>query len=159
MNLYRATLLLLSFASLGANAAIAASPAPAAAPAVPAAPAVVVGPATPEPEAPLPAATSSLIINLGTTGDFERKTVKYGCQGDVDSIAVDYINAAPNYLALIPLEGSTLVFNTVLAASGAKYAAGKYVWWNKGTDADLYDLTQGANAKPVLHCSEINDTP
>jgi len=157
MSLYRAALLILSFASLGANAASAASPAPA--PEAPAAPTVVVGPATPEPEAPLPAATSSLVISLGTTGDFERKMVKYGCQGDVDSITVDYVNAAPNYLALIPLEGSTLVFNTVLAASGAKYAAGKYVWWNKGTDADLYDLTQGPNAKPVLHCSEVNDTP
>ena len=155
MSLCRAALLILSVASLGASTANAATPAPA-----PAVPAVVVGPATPEPEPPpLPAATSGIVINLGATGDFERKTVKYGCQGDVESIAVDYINAAPNYLALIPLEGSTLVFNTVLAASGAKYAAGKYIWWSKGTDADLYDLTQGPNAKPVLHCSEVNDTP
>jgi len=157
MSLYRDALLILSFAGLGAGIADAATPAPT--PAAVAAPTVVVGPATPEPAPPLPAATSRLVIDLGATGDFERKTVKYGCQGDVESIAVDYINAAPNYLALIPLEGSTLVFNTVLAASGAKYAAGKYVWWNKGTDADLYDLTQGPNAKPVLHCSEVNDTP
>lgn len=114
-------------------------------------------------EAPAPAAasavTSAITITLGAAGDFERKTINYGCEGDVDHLAVDYINAAPNYLALLPLDGGTLLFNTVLAASGAKYAAGKYVWWNKGTEASLYDLTQGANAKPVLTCSELNETP
>lgn len=157
MSLCRIALLILPFACLGVSTANAAAPAPT--PAASTVPTIVVAPASPEPEPSLPAATSSLVINLGVTGDFERKTVKYGCQGDVESIAIDYINAAPNYLALIPLEGSTLVFNTVLAASGAKYAAGKYVWWSKGTDADLYDLTQGPNAKPVLHCSEVNDTP
>jgi membrane-bound inhibitor of C-type lysozyme len=124
---------------------------------------VIASPAAPDADAAppggVPAAASSLVITLGATGDFDRKTVKYGCEGDVDALSVDYINAAPNYLALIPLDGSTLLFNTVLAASGAKYAAGKYVWWNKGTDAALYDLTLGANAKPVLTCSELDETP
>lgn len=118
---------------------------------------VEVAPATP---APVPAAVGSAItITLGATGDFERKTVHYGCTGDQDSIAVDYLNAAPNYLALIPLDGTTLVFNTVLAASGAKYAAGKYVWWTKGNTASLYDLTQGENSKPILTCNEVAETP
>ena len=123
-------------------------------------PPAVAGPvvATPEPDA-APAATSALTITLGTTGDFERKTVKYGCQGDQDSLSVDYLNVAPNYLALIPIDGTTLLFNTVLSASGARYAAGKYIWSTKGTDGSLYDLTQGANAKPILTCSEVNETP
>ncbi len=115
--------------------------------------------AAPPAATPTPAATSSLTITLGTSGDFDRKTVSYGCQGDQDSLSVDYINAAPNYLALIPLDGSTLLFNTVLSGSGAKYAAGKYVWWTKGSDASLYDLTQGDKAKPILTCSEVNETP
>jgi membrane-bound inhibitor of C-type lysozyme len=112
-----------------------------------------------EPPAPVPTATSAVTITLGTTGDFERKSVTYGCAGEIDSLTVDYINAAPNYLAMIPLDGTVLVFNTVLSASGAKYAAGKYVWWNKGEESDLYDLTQGANAKPLLACNETNNTP
>ena len=130
---------------------------------------IVVAPAAPEttaePAAPAPVqsaagtATSTLVITLGTTGDFERKSVHYNCTGDADSLTVDYINAPPNYLALLPIDGTTLVFNTVLAASGAKYAAGKYVFWSKGTDANLYDETQGANAKPILTCAEVNDTP
>ena len=124
-----------------------------------AAPALALSPGPVATETPLPAASSNIVITLGASGNFERKTVNYGCQGDVETLAVDYINAAPNYLALIPLDGSKLVFNTVLAASGAKYAAGKYVWWNKGTDAELYDLTQGDKAKPILTCSEVNDTP
>lgn len=135
-----------------ANAAPAA---PAAAPA----PAVVqVGPATPI-SPPVPSATSAVVITLGTAGDFQRKAVSYGCEGQEAPIQVDYLNAAPNYLALIPIDGSTLVFNTVLSASGARYAAGKYVWWTKGPDASLYDLTQGPNAKPVLTCTELNETP
>jgi membrane-bound inhibitor of C-type lysozyme len=113
---------------------------------------------TPTPS-PIPAASSAVIVTLGTTGDFERKTLQYGCQGQDAPMSVDYINAAPNYLALVPIEGSTLIFNTVLSASGARYAAGKYVWWTKGPDASLYDLTQGANAKPILTCTELNETP
>lgn len=105
------------------------------------------------------AITSSVVISLGSAGDFERKTVNYGCEGDVEHLAVAYINAAPNYLAILPLDGSALLFNTVLAASGAKYAAGKYVWWTKGPEASLYDLTQGADAKPILTCAELNETP
>lgn len=132
--------------------------APAASPAT-----VVVAPAiaadTQPAEAPLPAATSFLTITLGTTGDFDRRNVHYGCEGDTDLITVAYLNAAPNYLALIPIAGSTLVFNTVLAASGAKYAAGKYVWWTKGNEASLFDLTQGADSKPILVCAEVKDTP
>ena len=100
-----------------------------------------------------------MIITLGTTGDFERKVVHYGCDGAADSMQVDYINAAPNYLALVPIDGATLVFNTVLSASGARYAAGKYLWSTKGGGAELFDLTQGANAKPVLSCNELNETP
>jgi membrane-bound inhibitor of C-type lysozyme len=154
---------LLALPLLSALPALAAPAAPAAAPAAtdssaPAAdqPAPAAEPSTP---VPAPNSSSSLTITLNTSGDFERKTVNYGCQGDFQQLAVDYINAAPNYLAIIPLDGSTLLFNTVLAGSGAKYVAGKYVWWNKGNDATLYDLTMGANAKPIATCSEVDDTP
>lgn len=111
------------------------------------------------PTAMPPAASSGLAITLNPTGDFERKTVGYGCTGVEESLSVDYLNAAPNYLAMIPLDGSVLLFNTVLAGSGAKYVSGKYVWWTKGTDGSLYDLTEGPNAKPILTCSEVNNTP
>jgi membrane-bound inhibitor of C-type lysozyme len=156
MRLYSIALLL-PFAALAASPAFAASPTAAPAPEATAPASAPVAPAAVPPTAPT--ATSALTITLGTTGDFERKTVKYGCKGDVEALSVDYINAPPNYLALVTLDGATLLFNTVLSGSGAKYAAGKYVWWTKGSDASLYDQTQGANAKPVLTCAEVNETP
>jgi membrane-bound inhibitor of C-type lysozyme len=116
-------------------------------------------PTLPASAPPAPSVSSALSITLGTTGDFERKTVKYGCKGDTDQLSVDYINAAPNYLALLPIDGATLLFNTVLSGSGAKYAAGKYIWWTKGNDGSLYDETQGPNAKPILTCSQVDETP
>ena len=142
--------LLLPIVALGGGPAIAAS--------VVVAPAALL-PAPTDAPAPSPTATSSVTISLGTTGDFDRKTVKYGCQGQDAQLSVEYINAAPNYLALLPVDEGTLVFTTVLAGSGARYAAGKYVWSTKGPDASLYDLTAGANAKPILTCSEVNETP
>lgn len=112
-------------------------------------------PATPPP----PVVSSSVHIDLGTTGDFDRKAMNYGCKGREQPLVVTYINAAPNFLALVPVEDGTLLFTTVLAASGAKYASGKYVWWSKGPDASLYDLTQGDGSKPILTCSEVSETP
>jgi membrane-bound inhibitor of C-type lysozyme len=72
---------------------------------------------------------------------------------------VKYINAAPNFFAIVPVEGKDLVFVNVLSGSGAKYEAGKYVWWNKGAEASLQDLTEGLDAAPVWMCSENIETP
>ena len=47
----------------------------------------------------------------------------------------------------------------MIAASGARYAAANYVWWSKGTDAELYDISQGEDAPPILTCSEHIQTP
>jgi membrane-bound inhibitor of C-type lysozyme len=104
-------------------------------------------------------ADASVTIGLTVTGDMERKTLTYTCTGDAESLTVEYVNAAPNFLALIPVKGETLVFASTLTASGAKYQAGPYIWWNKGTDATLSDATEGLDAAPVLTCSENNETP
>ena len=72
---------------------------------------------------------------------------------------MQYINAAPNFLALIPIEDKTLIFVTTVSASGAKYESGQFVWWDKGSDATLSDVTEGLDAAPVLTCSENAQTP
>lgn len=99
-------------------------------------------------------------VNLGLTlaGDAEIKTVAYTCEGH-DPITVQYVNAAPNFLAVLPIEGRQTVFVNVLTASGAKYVSGQYEWWNKGTDVTLHDVTEGLDAAPVLMCSEDIQTP
>ena len=99
---------------------------------------------------------------LGITDDAELKTVKYDCEHH-DPIIVKYLNAVPNFLAIIPIEadGATkpMLFVNVISGSGAKYVAGKYEWWSKGNDATLHDVTEGLDAAPVVTCAEEVDTP
>ena len=106
------------------------------------------------------AVQTTLTIQLGEDQltDFERKTVPFTCTVD-DPISVSYINAAPNFLAMVPIEGATLIMSGVESASGSKYVAGRWVWWVKGAEARLYDLTQGEAAEPVNVCTEVNNTP
>ncbi len=100
----------------------------------------------------------SIGVGLSVTGDSEVKVTKYDCTGH-DPVTVQYLNAAPNFLALIPIEGQTLIFVNTISASGAKYESGQYVWWNKGSDATLSDVTEGLDAAPVLTCAEEINTP
>lgn len=100
----------------------------------------------------------SIGVGLSVTGDAEVKVTKYDCPGH-DPLTVQYLNASPNFLALIPINGETLIFVNTLSASGAKYESGQYIWWNKGADATLSDITEGLDAAPVMSCSELNDTP
>jgi len=103
---------------------------------------------------------TSIAIELATHTDFERRVIVYDC-GAAEPVSVSYINAAPNFLALVPIaeEPDHLVFASVIAASGVRYVSGQWVWWTKGADASLYDVTLGEDADPVLTCSEMNNTP
>jgi membrane-bound inhibitor of C-type lysozyme len=98
----------------------------------------------------------SAAVILNFTGNFERSVVQYNC-GQPDPLRVEYINAAPNYLAIISVNGPKLVFVTVLSGSGAKYAAGEYEWWNKGSEGTLTNLAT-PDAEPIS-CTEISETP
>lgn len=76
--------------------------------------------------------------------------VTYDCEGR--EVAVSYINAGEVSLAVLNLEGKTVVAANVIAASGARYAGGNYIWWTKGDEADLYDLMDGGEDQPAAHC-------
>ncbi|QDZ10991.1 MliC family protein [Devosia ginsengisoli] len=106
------------------------------------------------------AAEATLQIELSATGDFERRVMTYDCN-DGSSVTVTYINAAPNFLAILPVvdEPEPLIFSSVVAASGVRYVSGIWEWWTKGVDATLHDVTLGQDAEPVLTCSELNNTP
>jgi len=45
---------------------------------------------------------------------------------------VEYINAGENHLAVLPLWGKQQILANVVSASGARYAAGRYIWWDAG---------------------------
>ena len=97
----------------------------------------------------------SAAVILNFTGNFERNVVQYDC-GEAGNMTADYINAAPNYLAILELGGRKLLFVTVIAASGAKYAAGEYEWWTDGGEGTLTNL---ASSDEPLTCLEISETP
>lgn len=112
-----------------------------------------------EEEASAPqAATASLTISLDSTGDIERKLALYQCD-EGQALSVQYINAAPNFLAILPVEGHNHIFAAALSASGARYVSGPFEWWSKGGEATLRDLTQGEDAAPLAQCTESSNTP
>jgi membrane-bound inhibitor of C-type lysozyme len=108
---------------------------------------------------PLPVLGANIALTVTLPDPGEWQHVSYVCEGREERLPVDYLNAAPNFLALVPIEGKTVIFANVLAASGARYAASHYEWWTKGAEAHLTDLTAPEDAPPLLTCLEANDTP
>ncbi|MBJ3783687.1 MliC family protein [Devosia sediminis] len=111
------------------------------------------------PPAPTPPATSaSLTLTLESTGNIEREIVNYQCD-DEQVLSVQYLNAAPNFLAIVPVDGQNLVFATTISGSGARYVAGPYEWWSHQGEATLSDLTQDEDAPPRVTCTASSNTP
>ena len=102
----------------------------------------------------LATAADSGTIELHSTTKIERMQADYNC-GAAGKLAVTYINADPNFIALValPKQPQPLVFTSVISGSGARYAAGKYIWWTKGSSASLYDTTLVDNAPPTMTCN------
>lgn len=95
---------------------------------------------------PARAAESAITIDGGS-----RAAVSYACDNG-RSFRVVYVNAPPDALALVPIDGKRRIFVNVISGSGARYAAGIFIWWTKGNEAWLYDLTHGGEASPVATC-------
>lgn len=96
-------------------------------------------------------------IQLRSKTKIDRIQANYDC-GPAGSLKVTYVNADPNFLALVPVaeQAQPLLFASVLSGSGTRYASGKYVWWTKGNSASLYDTTTGDNAPPIMTCNATN---
>lgn len=105
-------------------------------------------------------AQTALQIELNAGRDFERHVITYDCATETP-LAVTYINAAPNFLALVPVadEPEDLLFASVVSDAGVRYVSGKWAWTTRGSDATLRDTTLGDDAEAVLTCAEVNDAP
>jgi len=80
--------------------------------------------------------------------------VEYACEGG-KTLAVSYATVGDTPVATITLDGKTYLFANVISASGARYASGQYIWWNKGTTGFLTDETQPADHNMVYRdCAE-----
>lgn len=102
---------------------------------------------------PASAAEVSLTLSIPVTGaaGVDSKNLAYECDGR--TIAVTYLNAGTVSLAVLDIDGETVVAANVVSGSGARYAGGRHVWWSKGDAADLYDLMgEGGEDTPVASC-------
>ncbi len=73
----------------------------------------------------------------------------YACE-DGRTVEVEYINAGPVSLAVLTMQDEFVVAANVIAASGARYAGGPYVWWSRGADEALFeDIRQGEDSSPL----------
>lgn len=64
---------------------------------------------------------------------------------------VEYLNAGENHLAVLPVHGQALVFANVTSGSGARYAAGRYIWWDAG-DRGVTLYADGVDGHPKAEC-------
>jgi membrane-bound inhibitor of C-type lysozyme len=85
------------------------------------------------------AEATDVTIHLNGSQAISRNTVKYQCdtQGakmglPAGVFSVEYLNGAGNSLAIVPVGGDSRIFVTVVSGSGARYAAGEYIWWDAG---------------------------
>lgn len=107
------------------------------------------------------ASQSSFSIPLKPAVAVKTTKASYRCLGDPallahfssQTVPVTYINAGETSLAILPLNGQTLVFANVVAASGAKYAADNFVWWTKEKEAFFTQRNAGGAAH--VTCREL----
>jgi membrane-bound inhibitor of C-type lysozyme len=83
------------------------------------------------------AVASDLTIHLSGSQTISRKTVRYQCDAQAAKMglpagvfSVEYINGAGNSLAIVPVSGNSMIFANVISGSGARYAAGEFIWWD-----------------------------
>lgn len=104
---------------------------------------------------------NSFSIPLKPAVAVKTKKASYRCLGDPallahfssQTVPVTYINAGETSLAILPINGQTLVFANVVAASGAKYAADNFVWWTKEKEAFFTQRNAGGAAH--VTCREL----
>lgn len=101
------------------------------------------------------AAEVAISLSIPVTGSttINSNVMAYGCTDD-RAVSATYINAGDVSLAVLDIAGTTVVASNVVAANGARYAGGRYVWWSRGEEADLFDLMdEGGEDLPVAHCT------
>lgn len=83
------------------------------------------------------AGATDLTLHLKGSQPVSRATVQYECDAEgakmglpAGPFSVEYLNGAGNSLAVLPVNGQSLVFANVLSGSGARYAARQYIWWD-----------------------------
>jgi membrane-bound inhibitor of C-type lysozyme len=83
------------------------------------------------------AGATDVTLHLKGSQLMSRSTVQYQCDAEgarmglpAGTFSVEYLNGAGNSLAILPVNGTSLVFANIVSGSGAQYAARQYIWWD-----------------------------
>lgn len=106
------------------------------------------------------AAATDLTLHLNGTGTFSRNVVQYQCDAQGVTIglpsgnfSVEYVNGGGNSLVVVPVSGSSLIFANVTSGSGARYAAGQYIWWEAQGAVTVY--SDALSGKTQSACKRV----
>jgi membrane-bound inhibitor of C-type lysozyme len=109
---------------------------------------------------------ADLTIHLAGDAPVSRRVVKFQCDSTgvqlglpTGAFPVEYLDGAGNSLAVLPIGGRSLIFANVISASGARYASGRYVWWDAGSrGVHLYSDFDSLDGKKEASCHSV-ETP
>ena len=111
----------------------------------------------------LSAAAADLTISLTGSEPITRHTVKFQCDGHAGALGlptgifqVEYLYGNGNSLAVLPIKGHSLIFANIMSASGSRYAADQYIWWDAGArGVHLYANPDSLSGKEQSACQEV----
>jgi len=109
------------------------------------------------------AAAAELTLQLAGNDPIVQQTRTYQCDSHAAAIGlpaenfkVQYVNGAGNSLAVLPINGKSLIFSNVISGSGARYAARQYIWWEAGArGVTLY--SDSLSGKNQTACQEVKE--
>lgn len=92
-----------------------------------------------------PLVAEDLTLHLPGSGSWTRAVVEYQCDAQAAHLGlpagpftVEYVNGADNSLAIVPVSGKPRIFVNVWSASGARYVAGEFLWWDAAGRITLF---------------------
>lgn len=104
-------------------------------------------------------------LNISLTGSepVTHRAIRFKCDEHGTAIGlptgefkVDYWNGGNNRLAVLPIQGHSLIFAGIMSGSGERYAAGQYIWWDAGSRGiHLYSNPDSASDKQQTACQKV----
>jgi membrane-bound inhibitor of C-type lysozyme len=91
-----------------------------------------------------PAYSTSVTIQLAGDKPITRHTLSYTCDVagskmglPAGRFSVEYLSGAGNNLAIVPIQGMSLILSNVASEYGAQYVAQQYTWWESGENVTV----------------------
>jgi membrane-bound inhibitor of C-type lysozyme len=104
------------------------------------------------------AGATDLTLHLQGTQPLTHKTVQYQCDAHGAAMglpsgvfSVEYVNGAGNSLVIVPVNGMSLIFANITSGSGARYAAGQYIWWDAAGGVNFYSDSLAGKMESACH--------